>query len=471
MFKRFSVNYALFSMAVDGLLTVTALALTDALSVAWLRIVWPENWFYSQGEFIPPPLWPVVVLIWVVVFVSVSVYDPKRNYKAVDEFQNAALAAVFANLILAGMLYLTRRDVSRWLFALFLMLDWALLLGWRVIARMAFRLAKGSARPRRVLVVGAGEVGRRVAEMIGEHSWTGLTLEGYLDDAPDKEARGLPVLGTLDDAARVIQQREIDEVVIALPPRAWEQVNQLVVTLHTLPVDVHVVPDYFALTLWRATAEDLAGVPMVNLRAPALNDYQCLIKRVSDLILGGMLTLLALPVMAMIAIAIKLDSPGPILFKQQRVGENGKLFWMYKFRSMVVDADKIIPQMVKNTADGKVTYKRKNDPRVTRVGRFIRHTSLDELPQLFNVLKGDMSLVGPRPELPWLVELYEPWQRKRFAVPQGITGWWQVNGRSDKEMHLHTDEDLFYIQNYSLWLDIRILLKTPWVALRGRGAY
>jgi FlaA1/EpsC-like NDP-sugar epimerase len=246
MFKRFSVNYALFSMAVDGLLTVTALALTDALSVAWLRIVWPENWFYSQGEFIPPPLWPVVVLIWVVVFVSVSVYDPKRNYKAVDEFQNAALAAVFANLILAGMLYLTRRDVSRWLFALFLMLDWALLLGWRVIARMAFRLAKGSARPRRVLVVGAGEVGRRVAEMIGEHSWTGLTLEGYLDDAPDKEARGLPVLGTLDDAARVIQQREIDEVVIALPPRAWEQVNQLVVTLHTLPVDVHVVPDFCA---------------------------------------------------------------------------------------------------------------------------------------------------------------------------------------------------------------------------------
>jgi lipopolysaccharide/colanic/teichoic acid biosynthesis glycosyltransferase len=337
------------------------------------------------------------------------------------------------------MLYLTRRDVSRWLFALFLMLDWALLLGWRVIARMAFRLAKGSARPRRVLVVGAGEVGCRVAEMIGEHSWTGLTLEGYLDDAPDKEARGLPVLGTLDDAAQVVHEREIDEVVIALPPCAWEQVNQLVVTLHTLPVDVHVVPDYFALTLWRATAEDLAGVPMVNLRAPA--------------------------------IAIKLDSPGPILFKQQRVGENGKLFWMYKFRSMVVDAEKMVSQVVKNTADGKVTYKHKNDPRVTLVGRFIRHTSLDELPQLFNVLKGDMSLVGPRPELPWLVELYEPWQRKRFAVPQGITGWWQVNGRSDKEMHLHTDEDLFYIQNYSLWLDICILLKTPWVALRGRGAY
>jgi len=138
---------------------------------------------------------------------------------------------------------------------------------------------------------------------------------------------------------------------------------------------------------------------------------------------------------------------------------------------MVVGADKMAADLVRHTEGGQVTYKRRDDPRITRVGKFLRRTSLDELPQLFNVLKGEMSLIGPRPELPWLVDLYEPWQRKRFAVPQGITGWWQVNGRSDKEMHLHTEDDLYYIQHYSLWLDVQIMLKTVLVVLRGKGAY
>jgi lipopolysaccharide/colanic/teichoic acid biosynthesis glycosyltransferase len=183
------------------------------------------------------------------------------------------------------------------------------------------------------------------------------------------------------------------------------------------------------------------------------------------------LTLLCLPLMGLIALAIKLDSPGPVLFRQARVGENGELFHMLKFRSMVVNAEQLQTAVNEVDADGHLIHKREDDPRVTRVGRFIRRWSLDELPQFFNVLKGEMSLIGPRPELPWLVEKYEPWQRKRFAVPQGLTGWWQVNGRSDKMMHLHTDEDLYYIQNYSLWLDIYILLKTPWVILRGKGAF
>jgi lipopolysaccharide/colanic/teichoic acid biosynthesis glycosyltransferase len=144
---------------------------------------------------------------------------------------------------------------------------------------------------------------------------------------------------------------------------------------------------------------------------------------------------------------------------------------MYKFRSMVENAEDLQDVVNRRDEDGNLIHKKADDPRITRVGRFIRKWSLDELPQFFNVLKGDLSLVGPRPELPWLVDEYEVWQRKRFAVPQGITGWWQVNGRSDNMMHLHTDEDLYYIRNYSLWLDLYILLKTPWVVLRGEGAY
>jgi len=474
MFKRFSTNYALFCMAVDSLATIIALALTSVLRGPWLRIVWPENWYPGYQEyatFVPPHLWPIVALLWWLVFVLTSVYDPKRNYKAVDEFQNVILAAAFASLTLAGSLYLTERELSRWLFVLFLGLDWSLLLGWRAIARLAFRCGKGVPNPRRVLIVGAGEVGCRTAEMIREHAWTGLTLAGYLDDDPGKLACGLPVLGTLDDTERVIRKHSIDEVVFALPPRAWERMNQLVAALHTMPVKVHVIPDYFAMTLWRARAENFAGIPMIDLRAPALNDYQRLVKRVLDLVVGGLITIPALPVMGIVALAVRLDSPGPTLLKQQRVGENGKLFWMYKFRSMVVGADKLAPEMVEETSDGTFTFKRKEDPRVTRLGRVIRRMSLDELPQLFNVLKGEMSLVGPRPELPWLVKRYQPWQRKRFAVPQGITGWWQVNGRSDKEMCLHTGEDLYYVRHYSLWLDLLILARTPFVVLKGRGAY
>ncbi|NLG27254.1 MAG: sugar transferase, partial [Chloroflexi bacterium] len=394
------------------------------------------------------------------------------NYRAVDEFQHVLLAAAFSGLALAGLLYLTERDISRWLFVLFLLLDWFLLLLWRALLRIGYRLfgpAMGAVR--RVLVVGAGEVGRRMAQTIEEQEWMGLKFVGYLDDDPSKRNGDLPVLGTLDEAERVIRECEIDEVVMALPNRAWERVNYLVALLHALPVHVHVIPDYFAITLWKASVEEFAGVPMIDVRAPALSDYQRLIKRVFDVVIGGLVTVLALPVMGLVALAIALDSQGPVIYRQQRVGENGRVFWMRKFRSMVVGADQLDPLMLRRAEDGHLSFKRPDDPRVTRVGRFIRRYSLDELPQLFNVLAGDMSLVGPRPELPWMVDMYQPWQRKRFAVPQGMTGWWQVNGRSDKEMYLHTEEDLYYLQNYSLWLDLLILVRTFFVVIKGRGAY
>jgi exopolysaccharide biosynthesis polyprenyl glycosylphosphotransferase len=248
-------------------------------------------------------------------------------------------------------------------------------------------------------------------------------------------------------------------------------VNQLVAELHNLPVKVWVIPDYFHLALHKAVIEEFADIPMLDLRAPALNDYQRMVKRVFDLLIGIPTLILVSPFLGFIALAIRLDSPGPALFIQRRVGENGRLFWMYKFRTMVNDADQRLVEVIRRDEKGNIIHKTPNDPRVTRVGRFLRRISFDELPNLFNVLRGEMSLVGPRPELPILVEQYEPWQRTRFAIPQGITGWWQVNGRSDKPMHLHTEDDIYYVQHYSILLDIKILFKTVWVALRGKGAY
>jgi exopolysaccharide biosynthesis polyprenyl glycosylphosphotransferase len=268
-----------------------------------------------------------------------------------------------------------------------------------------------------------------------------------------------------------VQQLKIDEVILALPLSAYEKAVQLSQNLQKQPVNVRVIPDYFSVALFRAAVEDVGGMPLINLRAPALNDYERFVKRVFDLIVGSITLLVTLPLMGVIAILIKLDSRGPAIYRQQRVGENGRLFWMLKFRTMVADADARLSEVMREGADGELEFKRPDDPRITRVGRFLRRTSLDEVPQLFNVLKGEMSLVGPRPELPWLVDRYQPWQRKRFAVPQGMTGWWQINGRSSKHMHLSTQDDLYYIQNYSLLLDVRILCKTIGAVLRRKGAF
>jgi len=302
----------------------------------------------------------------------------------------------------------------------------------------------------------------------------GLHLVGFLDDDPGKQGmqvQGYPILGPLESAERVIGAHEVSEVVIALPLRAHREQANLVTRLHDLNVNIKVVPDLMPLAYFRTTIEELGGMPLIGLRDPVLDVSQRTIKRIFDLAGALAASILAAPAMAIIAVVIKLDSPGPALFKQTRVGEDGKTFEMYKFRTMVQDADKLLSSMMGHDDEGHLIYKHKNDPRITRVGHFLRRSSLDELPQFFNVLKGEMSLVGPRPELPFVVETYEPWQHKRFAVPPGITGWWQVSGRSDKPMHLFTEDDLYYISHYSLLLDLQILWTTAGAVLKGKGAF
>jgi len=210
---------------------------------------------------------------------------------------------------------------------------------------------------------------------------------------------------------------------------------------------------------------------MLNLGDSAINNYQRMIKRPFDLFLGVPILILFLPLMGLTALIIFLLDGSPVLFRQKRVGENGKIFEMLKFRTMVRNAEELQSQVEKRDVDGNLIHKTKDDPRVTHTGKFLRRVSLDELPQLFNIHAGTMSLVGPRPEMPYLVDRYQPWQRKRFAIPPGLTGWWQVNGRSDKPMHLHTEDDLYYIQNYSIWLDLQIVVRTIWVVLIGKGSY
>jgi exopolysaccharide biosynthesis polyprenyl glycosylphosphotransferase len=474
MIKRFGLNFTLFLLLCDLILTDAALYLARQLRLA-LELGKPLGpggaWLYFD-----PLLYLILPTIWVVIFTMLSVYDRRRTLRAVDDFQTLALATLFATMAFAGVAYFFFRELSRLLFVYFFILDLLILCLWRVLLRLVFRLQGGGwpRETRRVLIAGAGQVGQRVGEVLQEHAWTGLELVGYLDDDPAKCENGhagWPVLGALNDVAQVVQAFEVQEVVIALPLYAHQRVKELVAALRHTPIHIRIVPDYFDLAFVKAGVEEFGGMPLVSLREPALDEFQRLAKRVFDLIVGGVALLLTAPLMLLIAVLIKLDSRGPALFKQERVGENGRHFGMYKFRSMVRDAERRSDEVIRRDEHGRLVYKRRNDPRVTRVGRFIRRTSLDELPQLFNVLKGEMSLVGPRPELPWVVEQYEPWQYQRFAVPQGITGWWQVNGRSDKPMHLYTAEDMYYIKNYSLLLDVFILWKTVGAVLKRKGAF
>lgn len=469
MFRRFSINFALLSILFDGIIIVFALAAANHLRPLFNVLPFVTDLFKPT---ISPILYPVFSIIWILIFLLLSVYDGRKNLHAVDEFSSLTVGSLLATICLAGLLYVTYSDVSRVIFLLFVLIAFTLMLAWRSLFRIWFRFRRfNTVQTRRVLIIGAGPLGRDLETRFDDYSSLGMHIVGFLDDDLGKRASEIDILGNIKDVRKVILLSEVNDVVITLPQRAYEKVNWLVSTLHDLPVKVWVIPDYFHLALHKAIFEEFAGLPMLDLRAPALTDYQRLVKRGFDIVLTIFLLPLSLVIMLLIGIAILLERSGPVFFIQKRVGENGRLFNIYKFRTMVPGAEKMRHMVESVNEEGVLIHKSGQDPRVTRLGRFLRKTSLDELPQLFNILKGDMSLVGPRPEMPYLVELYEPWQRKRFAVPQGITGWWQVNGRSDRPMHLNTEDDLYYVQNYSLLLDLRILLKTVLVVLRGRGAF
>ncbi len=478
MLKRIGNNFAILLFVGDMLLTAVALALAR-----YLRTLLPfglqiDPLTLEKINFqIDWPFYLLVLAVWSIVFLILPVYNSQRSLHVIGDVQNTVVAIAFAILILAGLDYFFYREFSRVLFVYFTLIDALFLIAWRAIIRLALRLrhAAWPQSKRRVLIVGTGHIAAEVATRIRTYAWTGLELIGFLSEAPgsieSNEIDRAAVLGSLTAAQSIVPQQHIDEILIALPLRAHQEMIDLIASLQQLAVSVRVVPDLFDLAFARTGIEDLDGIPIVSLRDPAISPFRRAIKRVFDLIVASLALIVCAIPMAVIAIAIRRDSRGPALYRQQRVGERGKLFRMLKFRTMIDGADDQLPDLIAKQTNGEVIFKRRDDPRVTRVGRWLRQFSLDELPQLFNVITGEMSLVGPRPELPWLVTEYAPWQLKRFNVPQGMTGWWQVNGRSEKPTLAKTRDDLYYIQNYSLLLDIIILWKTIGAVLRRKGAF
>ncbi len=463
---------------------VLSLYLSDLLATAlsmmlaqFLRTALPYGLpFEPSGGGLTVGVGVMALLIWTITLRWFSAYDSNRISRQSDEILAVLAAIVISALLLAGALYLSYRGLSRLLFVYFVSFNILLVLTFRALVRLAFKIMGVQPEAtRRVLLVGAGSVGRQTARLLQERGWMGLELIGFLDDDPEKLGQHVadcPVLGSLSQAPEVVAEHGINEVIITLPLHAHEPLRALVTQLNEMPVNVGIIPDVFPLAYLRPTIGLLGDMPLVVLKEPVLSGTMLLAKRVLDVgVAVGALALLW-PLMLLIALAIKLSSAGPVMFRQQRIGWHGQLFTMYKFRTMFSGSESRMDTIIDHSDDGK-RFLRKDlsDPRITPIGRHLRRWSLDELPQLFNVLKAEMSVVGPRPDLPLLAQDYEPWQRKRFCVPPGITGWWQVTGRSDKPSTLHTQEDLYYIRNYSLLLDLKILLRTIGAVIRGEGAY
>ena len=458
-----------FLAVADVLLTVLALFAADVL-----RHVLPFGFgspdhldWLGFREYI------AVAAIWAFFLRFAKVYDHRRVMRVVVEARSLIPAVLIATGALFATFFILKVEfLSRILFVYFVAVDIAILINFRWLLHLVLRAHRLSPAIRRqVLIVGAGPVGDRVSRLIIDRPWSGYEVSGFADDDVTKlgtHLNGCPVLGTVDKLPELVARHGPDEVIIALPMRAHTLLRNSVLALERTDVRIRVVPDVFDLMPGRTMAEDTWGIPMISVRAPEIMGFDRVTKRVFDILFGSVSLIVMAPVMAVSALAIWIESGRPVIFAQRRVGENGRLFTMYKFRTMVPNAE---PEVEGSRQRGANMYKPANDSRVTRTGRFQRRTSLDELPQLWNVLRGEMSLVGPRPELPWVVDQYESWQRQRLSVLPGMTGWWQVNGRSDLPLVENVEYDLFYIQNYSPLLDISILLRTLWVVARGRGAY
>jgi exopolysaccharide biosynthesis polyprenyl glycosylphosphotransferase len=325
-----------------------------------------------------------------------------------------------------------------------------------------------------VVIVGAGETGRTVLRNLVAQPEYGYRVLGFLDDNPEKGQTDIgpfKALGGIDNLPHILATYHVDEVIVALPWQYHRRIARVIAEAEKAGVRVRVVPDLLQLSLSRVYMDQVAGIPLLGMRETTITGWNLALKRAMDVLISGVGLLLLSPLILLIALAIRLDSPGPVLFKQKRVGRGGKLFTLYKFRSMIENAEEIRPYLEAfNEADGPL-FKIKDDPRQTRVGRLLRRTSLDELPQLYNVLRGEMSLVGPRPALPEEVAQYQDWHRKRLEVSPGLTGLWQVSGRSKLSFDEMVLLDLYYVENWSPALDLRIILKTIPLVLLGEGAY
>ncbi len=415
-------------------------------------------------------LFPLIAILWPIVYYFHGLYQVQRFRSRIEEGLAVLVATALATLLLAGLATFYRGfSYSRLVLLLFSAADVLLVFAGRTAIRRYLEEAwRHGVGVRQVLVVGAGHLGRAVVDKLLEHPEVGLRAVGLVDDDPGKRRagyRGVPGLGTTSDVARLVEERGIDAVFLALPLEAHRTMLSVLKDVGRTVADVHVVPDLLQYITFRAGVEDLDGLPVVHLTQLPLTGWMSLVKRTLDFAISAAALILLSPLLAAIALAIRLSDGGSVFYRQQRMGLDSRPFDILKFRSMRHGAED----------ESGPTWATPEDPRRTRIGRFLRRWSLDELPQLANVLKGEMSLVGPRPERPEFVREFKekfPQYMIRHRVRAGMTGWAQVHGwRGNTSLTKRIEYDLYYIENWSLSLDLKILWMTVRHGLRHRNAY
>ena len=460
--KRARVLYGLSLFAVDFAMSILAFFVAYLLRRSTLdKDIGPFTDYLTLAA--------IQAVSTVLVFFFYKFYHRRHAALLLDEIYRLVGAVSVATLITVAFITFALRDQLEFQRGMML-LAWAtelvtITIGRAVHGRIHRWLQRRGVGAERVLIVGTGEVGRMILQKMQQTPGLGYQVVGFADTNGTSAERvmGLPVLGHIESLPRVIEEKDIEEVIIGLPEATHQELVGIISQCEREKVSIRVFPDVFQIMASEVTISDLAGLPLLTIRDVALRGWKLTLKRIVDILFSSAFLIVAAPVMLLTAIIIKLDSTGPVFFVQERMGLDAKPFKMLKFRSMRVDAEQL----------GNWTTK--DDPRRTRIGTFLRKTSVDELPQFINVLMGDMSLVGPRPEQPSYVEQFRqsiPRYMERHREKAGITGWAQINGlRGDTSIAERTKYDLWYIENWSLWLDFKILIRTGLKALFDKAAY
>jgi Undecaprenyl-phosphate glucose phosphotransferase len=453
-------------------------SLLAVVDVGWVATAWLGAYLLRFDLGIPAPLGrpapepyvyalAVILPLFLALFLSHGLYEARRMDSPLGEASAVIRATATGVVMLAALTFFARGvSYSRLVLGFFAVFAPIGVIAFRSTVRFALRRARlRGFNIRYVLVVGSGPLAESVIHRIGGRPGAGLRLLGVVaDGAIGGAVAGTPVIGGYADLKAILREQRVDQVIIALSRHESERFEKVAAELSDEIVNVKVVPDLLHGVGLRSTVESLDGIPVIGLQETGLSGWGALVKRLFDIVASASLLVLLGPLMASIAVAIRLTSGGPVLYRQERMGHDGRVFQMLKFRSMKADAESAGPG-----------WTREDDPRRTRLGRWLRARSLDELPQLWNVLRGDMSLVGPRPERPAYIEAFRreiPGYMLRHKVRAGMTGWAQVHGwRGDTSIQERVEHDLYYVQRWSFWLDLRILLMTLLRGGRNETAY
>jgi Undecaprenyl-phosphate glucose phosphotransferase len=412
-----------------------------------------------------------IIPIYLVIYFAFDFYSSKRGMSFGNEIVNIIEANIMGCLILFGIFFVIKLNyISRIVIIQFTIANTVLIIIERYTSRLALKYLRARGfNLKHMLIIGAGDLGLKFLKKIEKHREYGFSVMGFLDDDESKLGSKIgrtSVIGKIEMLDSLLPPCHIEEVVVALPLSAYQKLSMIIKICEKHGVRVLIIPDYYSYIPAKPKVAEIDGIPVISIRDIPLDTFlNRLIKRLFDMIMAMLLLVISAPVMIIIAFGVKFTSRGPILFKQKRIGLNRKPFFLYKFRSMRVSSDEV----------AATTWTTSDDRRRTRFGEFIRRTSLDELPQFFNVLKGDMSLVGPRPERPFFVEKFKdeiPKYMVKHQIKPGITGWAQVNGwRGDTSIEERIKCDIYYVENWSLMLDFKIVLLTIFKGFINKNAY